>query len=355
MPVYNAGGVLSCALDSVLGQTLREIEVIAVDDGSADDSFRILTTHAASDSRLKVLHQPENSGTFSARNRGLRECRGEYVMFLDPDDFLEKNAAEELTSLAERENADIVHFGTREFARGENGEMKTRYNWTPPEKRKIEGSGAVLRDLLLGGHNWSLCFKLIRARICREAVKEMKDFFCIMGEDLCFYLAAAYSAGSLLQTGKAYYHYDTGSGVSTGRKTVSPEKFKRTATLLDALRQGEQFLREKNVLADPELSAGWENLVRSQYLILWNRWYANLAPGTRGEMGEYLLHHASNKELFLLSVFDENDYLRENEEFLKFSRNLYQWMNRIFPKNSYMRMKLKAWYKKWKTAGKKYP
>ena len=139
IPVYNAGKFLSCALDSALGQTLREIEVIAVDDGSTDDSFRILTERAASDGRLKVLRQPANSGTFSARNRGLRECRSEYVMFLDPDDFLEKTAAEQLSALADREKADIVQFGTREFTRSENGVMKPLYDWTPRRKNGSAG------------------------------------------------------------------------------------------------------------------------------------------------------------------------------------------------------------------------
>ena len=272
-------------------------------------------------------------------------------MFLDPDDFLEKNAAEQLTVLAEREKADIIHFGTQEFTRGENGIMKPLYDWTPPPKKLVSGPGAVMRDLLLGGHNWSLCLKLIRTEICRKALACLEDFFCVMGEDLYFYLLAAYHAGSFLQISRAYYHYDTTVGI-TAVQTIPPAKFRRTATLLDALNHSGKFLQEKQVLDDPELAAGWEKLLRGQYLILWNRWYSRLAPGQRGETGEFLLQHASNKELFLLSIFDENDYLRENEEFFKFSRGVYGVMNRIFPKNSFLRMKLKTWYKK-AAAGRK--
>ena len=345
LPVYNAAGMLRQALDSALGQSLTETEVIAVDDGSDDDSYRILAERAASDQRLRIFRQPVNSGTFAARNRGLRECRGEYIMCLDPDDFLDRNAAEELTSLADREKADVVHFGTKEFIRRPDGSIKPQYNWTAPDERRISGGNAVLRDLLLGGHNWSLCFKLIRREICLKALAETEDFFCVMGEDLCFYLAAAFSASSLVQTGKAYYNYDTGAGI-TSVKTVPPEKFRRTATLLDALGHGEHFLNRKGVLADPELAAGWEKIVREQYLILWNRWYSRLAPGTRGEVGEYLLQHAPDKELFLLSLFEENDYLRENEEFFKFSRGIYLILNYIFPMGSYARMKLKTWFKR---------
>ncbi|MBQ9337120.1 MAG: glycosyltransferase family 2 protein [Lentisphaeria bacterium] len=345
IPVYNAGPALDCALDSALGQSLPEVEVIAVDDGSTDGSAERLAARAASDSRLRVFRQPGNSGTLCARNRGLRECRGRYVMFLDPDDSLEKNAAAELSALAERENADVIHFGLREFARQADGTMKPRYTWTAPEEKTVSADDAVLRDLLRGGHNWSLCFKMIRAEVCRKALAETEDFFCIMGEDLYFYLAAAYHAGSLIQTGKAYYRYDTTAGITAAGK-VTPEKFKRTATLLDALAHGDAFLRSKQVTADPELAKAWEAVQRGQYLRLWNLWHSRLEPGTRGEAGEYLLRKAPNKELFLLSVFDENDYLRENDEFLKFARTIYGVMNRIFPKDSYLRLKLKSLYKK---------
>lgn len=345
MPVYNARQVLSLALDSALGQTLTEVEVIAVDDGSSDGSADVLSARAASDSRLRVFRQNGNTGTLCARNRGLRECRGDYVMFLDPDDYLEKNAAEELTALADREHADVIHFGLREFTREADGTMKPRYTWTPPEEKRVSGEGAVLRDLLQRGHNWSLCFKMIRAEVCRKALEETDDFFCIMGEDLYFYLAAAYHAGSLIQTGKVYYVYDTTAGVSSEQKTT-PEKFKLIATELDALAHGDAYLRSKQILSDPKMANAWLTVQRIQYLRLWNQWYSRLEPGTRGETGEYLLQKASNKELFLLSVFDENDYLRKNDEFLKFARGFYRLMNRIFPKESYLRMKLKNFYKK---------
>ena len=345
MPVYNAVRVLPDALDSALGQTLSDVELIAVDDGSSDGSADLLSSRAASDSRLRVFRQDGNSGTLCARNRGLRECRGDYVMFLDPDDCLEQNAAEELSALADREKTDVIHFGLREFTRQADGTKTPRYTWTPPEEKRISGEGAVLRDLLQGGHNWSLCFKLIRAEVCRKTLAETDDFFCIMGEDLYFYLAAAYHAGSLIQTGKVCYAYDTTGGVTAEQK-ITPEKFKRVATELDALAHGEAYLRSKQVLADAELAKAWEMLLRRQYLRLWNQWYSRLEPGSRGEVGEYLLRKASNKELFLLSLFDENDYLRRNDEFLKFARGFYRLMNRIFPQESYVRMKLKSLYKK---------
>lgn len=354
LPVYNAAATLSCALDSMLGQTMREIEVIAVDDASTDGSQEILKRRADADHRLKVFFQEKNSGTLSARLRALREVSGKYVLFLDPDDFFDLNSAAELYALAEKEQTDIIHFGTKEFSRQADGTRRTRYGWTVPENRFISGKGAVLHDQLTApGQVWSLCFKLIRAEICRKAAADLDDFFCVMGEDLYFYLAAAYHAESLLQISRTYYNYDTAAGITAVRK-VSGEKFRRTASLLDALGRGEEFLRGRHVLDDPEAEAGWKNLMRGQYLILWNQWYSRLEPGSRGAAAEYLMSHAPDKELLVLSLFDENEYLRENGEFLKFARGIYGIMNRLLPPQSFLRMKMKTWYKRWKSksAGK---
>ncbi|MFE9772849.1 CDP-glycerol glycerophosphotransferase family protein [Streptomyces sp. NPDC005931] len=87
VPVYKVQGYLHECLDSVLGQSYRDIEVIAVDDRSPDDCGAILDAYAARDPRLRVLHLPENVGLGRARNAGLEQARGEYVLFLDSDDL----------------------------------------------------------------------------------------------------------------------------------------------------------------------------------------------------------------------------------------------------------------------------
>lgn len=86
-PVYNASRYLDECINSVLGQTLRDIELILVDDGSVDDSLQILERWQSLDSRVKVLHQ-DNAGAAVARNVGLSNAVGEYIMFIDPDDRL---------------------------------------------------------------------------------------------------------------------------------------------------------------------------------------------------------------------------------------------------------------------------
>jgi len=107
MPIYNEYDHLVPALDSVLGQTLSEIEVICVDDGSTDHSLEILKEYRNADSRVRIVTQT-NAGPAIARNNGLRRARGEYVAFLDADDFYEPTFLARLYEAATRDNLDIA-------------------------------------------------------------------------------------------------------------------------------------------------------------------------------------------------------------------------------------------------------
>lgn len=106
LPVYNVEPYLEQCLDSVTGQTFREIEIICVDDGSTDGSGAILEAYRAKDSRIRVLRQ-QNQYAGAARNRGLSEASGKYVIFWDSDDYFEKCALEKLYRKCEADHAQI--------------------------------------------------------------------------------------------------------------------------------------------------------------------------------------------------------------------------------------------------------
>lgn len=110
VPVYNSSPYLGDALGSVLAQTLRDIEVVCVDDGSTDGSEAILAEYAAKDKRLKIVTQ-KNRGQGAARNRGLASAHGEYVYFMDADDELAAgDALERLVAVADAERLDVLFF-----------------------------------------------------------------------------------------------------------------------------------------------------------------------------------------------------------------------------------------------------
>ena len=115
MPVYNAEKTLERCVDSVLGQSFQDFELILVDDGSKDGSATICDEYAEKDSRVKVFHK-ENGGVSSARNRGLDEAWGEWVMFVDSDDYLLEDALRECDL---KDGIQYAVFGFREQRRNE--------------------------------------------------------------------------------------------------------------------------------------------------------------------------------------------------------------------------------------------
>lgn len=115
IPVYKVEAYLPACLDSVLAQTFPDWEAICVNDGSPDNCSVILAKYAQKDSRIKVITQ-ENQGLSMARNNGLKQATGEYILFLDSDDFIHPQLLDICHTLAEKENADMVSFSFQHFS-----------------------------------------------------------------------------------------------------------------------------------------------------------------------------------------------------------------------------------------------
>lgn len=109
IPVYNTEKYLGDCLNSVCNQTLSNIEIICINDGSTDNCKNILEQYALRDSRIKIIHQ-ENKGLSYSRNQGLEVAKGEFIQFVDSDDMLVENALEYAVDVAERNNLDVFYF-----------------------------------------------------------------------------------------------------------------------------------------------------------------------------------------------------------------------------------------------------
>ncbi len=107
VPVYNVEQYINQCLDSLIKQTLREIEIIVVDDGSPDNCPQIIDEYASKDERITPVHK-QNEGVSVARNVGIEKARGEYLYFVDSDDWLEEDALKTLYEVAQRDHADVV-------------------------------------------------------------------------------------------------------------------------------------------------------------------------------------------------------------------------------------------------------
>jgi len=114
LPIYNCELYLNQCLESIVKQSLKNIEIICVDDGSTDDSVRIIKSFQSLDNRIHLIRQ-HNLYAGVARNNGLKYAHGKYIIFLDSDDFFELSMLNTLFNIAEKRNVDIVHCGYWEY------------------------------------------------------------------------------------------------------------------------------------------------------------------------------------------------------------------------------------------------
>lgn len=123
VPIYNSEPWLVTCLDSIKNQTLKDIEIICVNDGSTDKSGEILDNYAKTDNRFIVIHQ-ENKKIPGARNTGLERVTGEYITFVDSDDYLQPNAYEVAYNLAKKDDVDILQYNCNSFLDGHDKPIK---------------------------------------------------------------------------------------------------------------------------------------------------------------------------------------------------------------------------------------
>lgn len=111
IPVFNGERYLKDCMESLINQTLNDIEIICVDDGSTDRSLDILKEYQSRDDRVKLLSNPRNMGQPTSRNKGIMMAVGKYIQFVDADDYIEKQTTEELFKYSEEKNADMCYMG----------------------------------------------------------------------------------------------------------------------------------------------------------------------------------------------------------------------------------------------------
>ena len=150
IPVYNLEKYIRACLDSVIGQTYKDIEIIIVDDGSKDKSGKICDEYAEKDKRIKVIHK-QNGGLSAARNTGLSEAKGKYIMLVDGDDFIDLEMCGMLHSAIVTDNADIAICGINNIT--ETGEVILSLNDDSPLKSGVISADEYREEMLKKG-NW---------------------------------------------------------------------------------------------------------------------------------------------------------------------------------------------------------
>ncbi|MBD5584438.1 MAG: glycosyltransferase [Clostridia bacterium] len=213
---YNNQAYLSHALQSLVNQTLEGIEIIVVDDGSTDQSAALIKQAAHADPRIRAVFFETNRSTHMARKHGVMAASGEYIMFLDSDDFYESNACE-IAYNAAYAGYDIVNFGVNIICQTRISEKQKIHeiNWLNKGNGKqyhgTEILKCIFRDDLVSPILWN---KIYKADVAKRAFSETSDARLYSGEDRYELLALAHNADSLLEIGHRLYNYRYGSGIS---------------------------------------------------------------------------------------------------------------------------------------------
>ena len=246
IPAYNAEATLDRCLESILSQSFRDIEVVCILDGSTDGSAGILSRWADKDERVHAFAFEKNNGIVQAMKVGLRESKGEYVMFADADDRLLPGACETALKLIEEIKTDIVQFSVDFESRQEDAESLALFKRVF-RSRLMESHGTnILYDCFVNHrfmHNlWN---KIYRASVCREAVEAMPEIQLHHYTDqyLSFFILFFAKSFRSVST-KPCYRYHFGGGVST--QTPDSEQFKSLCEVSKTLPLMEKFLRDRN-------------------------------------------------------------------------------------------------------------
>jgi glycosyltransferase involved in cell wall biosynthesis len=131
IPVYNSEEFLEECLNSSIHQTLQEIEIVIINDASTDKSLQIIKDFQVKDSRIKLIDFKKNKGNGHGRNEGIKKAKGEYILFLDSDDWLENNVAELTYKKAVKENYELIVFGYTQHISFLNNEKKSKELYLP--------------------------------------------------------------------------------------------------------------------------------------------------------------------------------------------------------------------------------
>lgn len=203
VPIYNVAVYLEQCLVSIIQQTFSDIEIICVNDGSTDGSKRILDNYAALDNRIKVLDQ-SNQGVAAARSVGMMAATGNYLLFVDSDDFIEPEACSHLLDKMVQTGVDVLGYSYKTFPNGQckSYSMKVEEMMTPRQLLSSTSKPQSSNDL---------CF-VWRYIISRELVQRYNIDFnrdVRIGEDMIFIMEVFSKAQSVYLTNYAPYNYRT--------------------------------------------------------------------------------------------------------------------------------------------------
>ena len=256
VPVYNIEKYIKECLLSIQNQTYRNLQVIVVDDGSSDKSGEICNNFARDDERFEVIHK-KNEGAACAKNDALDRIKGEYFIFVDGDDYLDKNMIEYMICISKEEDADIVESGFFE-------EYITKSNQSKITEHKTEWTSMEYTKRYTNTWTSSLLWnKLYKAKLTTN-VRFHTERRCI--DDEFYTYRIVLNANKIVQIPKCFYHYRKRKGSAMNSVKHAKQKTNDFITLLPE--------RYENVKVKyPELKLCFLTHMADSFLVIRNEYY----------------------------------------------------------------------------------
>ena len=213
VPVYNVENYIRQCLDCIINQTLKEIEIILINDCSKDNSGNICDEYALNDNRIVVLHNHKNLGPGLSRNEGIEIARGEYIGFIDSDDWIDLDYYEQLYNSAKINQSCIVKAETVTI--GDDGVKRLNLSLNKIIRKGLEQNKPLF--LLFTHHHWSAVY---HRSIFDHNIVRYPDIKDGGGEDVIFLLRATYFSKSISMATNTHYYYRKTSSTLSSLKTL---------------------------------------------------------------------------------------------------------------------------------------
>ncbi|MCR8683867.1 glycosyltransferase family 2 protein [Campylobacter sp. LMG 17559] len=271
LPTYNVEKYISRALESCINQSFKDIEIIVVDDCGSDKSIDIAKEYASKDNRIKIIHNEENLKLLRARYEGVKAATSPYIIFLDPDDYLELNACEECIKILDKDNkVDLIFFDA--FVLNNNSKIERKLNFQKKYYTKKDFLKKLLKTKNLF---WTMWGKVIKKELYLKAFSLIpleKNIKINMAEDVLLYYPLINISNTIFHLSKNLYNYQINNSSITGTmilqniKTNMQEQDSVT-TLLKKMQhnysfnQSLLFLIDYYLLIEKTLSLGKQNSI----------------------------------------------------------------------------------------------
>ena len=235
IPIYNVEKYLSKCLDSTINQTYKNLEIICVNDCSPDNSSLILEEYAKKDDRIIIFNRKQNGGIAAARNSGLEIATGEYIYFIDADDWIDLDYIEKMVDVAKKTHADIVA----------NRNIMTEFDNLSQQYFHANEAKLTLNSFISNKQGTENVFWTIWSKLYKTSFLKDNNLTFPVGyiyEDLYFHYTSFAMANKIYYTKQSYYHYlDRNSSISKTDKNAGVNYIKVYNLIYD-------FYKEHNLL-----------------------------------------------------------------------------------------------------------